>query len=159
VAISDSAAIPSPRGFGEISPPNKAPRPPNLNMKHYKSVDFLSNLNVKPPWRNVKPPRTKLKQPIQDFLSTVLLCCRASVEHCHCVKPASFFIAAAALHANMVSSGFHCESSMFDLTVTRTWCCHCWTYGLSPVVTGEGFGGLIFLKRSSKTPKLKYETL
>jgi len=35
-------------GFGGLSPPNKAPSPQNWNMKHYKSVKFLSNLIVKP---------------------------------------------------------------------------------------------------------------
>jgi len=49
--------VPSPReGFGGLSPPNKAPSPPPVwNMKHYKLVEFLSNLNVKPPCTNVKP--------------------------------------------------------------------------------------------------------
>jgi len=43
-------------------------------MKHYKLVDFLSNLNVKPP-----PARTQshlartLSPPIDDFLATVLM--------------------------------------------------------------------------------------
>jgi len=32
-------------------------------MKHYTSVEFLSNLNVKPPGTIVKPP-------IDDFLAT-----------------------------------------------------------------------------------------
>jgi len=33
-------------------PPNKAPSPPNWNLKYYKSMEFLSNFNVKPPyWR------------------------------------------------------------------------------------------------------------
>jgi len=35
-------------------------------MKHYKLVDVLSNLNVKPTCTNVKPPR-------DDFLVTVLV--------------------------------------------------------------------------------------
>ena len=48
-----------------LDPPNKAPTPPNWNMKDYKSAKFLSNLNV-------KPPRTKLKPPIDDFLATAL---------------------------------------------------------------------------------------
>jgi len=41
-------------------------------MKHYESVEFLSNLNVQPPCTNVKPPRTNVKPPIDDFLATVL---------------------------------------------------------------------------------------
>jgi len=32
-------------------------------MKHYELVEFLSNLNVKPPCANVKPPRTNVKPP------------------------------------------------------------------------------------------------
>jgi len=42
-------------------------------MKHYKSVEFLLNLNVKPHCTNVKPPRTNPKPPTHDFLATVLL--------------------------------------------------------------------------------------
>jgi len=34
-------------------------------MKHYKLVEFLSNLNIKTPVRERKPP-------IDDFLETVL---------------------------------------------------------------------------------------
>jgi len=34
-----------------LAPPNKAPSPSNLNMKHYKLVEILSNFNVKPPTR------------------------------------------------------------------------------------------------------------
>jgi len=36
-------------------------------MKHYKLVEFLSNLNVKPPCTNVKPPRTNVKPPLTTF--------------------------------------------------------------------------------------------
>jgi len=32
-------------------------------MKHYKSVEFLSNLYVKPPCTNKKLPRTNVKPP------------------------------------------------------------------------------------------------
>jgi len=32
-------------------------------MKHYKSVEFLSNLNVKPLLRKCKAPRTNVKPP------------------------------------------------------------------------------------------------
>jgi len=35
-------------------------------MKHYKLVEFLSNLNVKP------PPGTNVKPPVDDFLAMVL---------------------------------------------------------------------------------------
>jgi len=48
-----------------LSPPNKAPSPPNWNIKHYKLVEYFSSLNVKPHYTNVKPP-------IDDFLATVL---------------------------------------------------------------------------------------
>ena len=37
--------------------------PSNWNMKHYKSVEFFSKLNVKPHCTNVKPPRTNVKPP------------------------------------------------------------------------------------------------
>jgi len=41
--------------------------PPNCNVKHYKSVEILSDFqNVKPIWANAKPP-------IEDFLATVLV--------------------------------------------------------------------------------------
>jgi len=30
-----------PGGFGGLIPPNKAPSPPNWNMKHCKSVEFF----------------------------------------------------------------------------------------------------------------------
>jgi len=33
-------------GFARLSPTNKTPSPPNLNMKHYKSVGFLSNFKM-----------------------------------------------------------------------------------------------------------------
>ena len=41
--------------------------PQNLNMKHYKSVEILSNfLNVKSTCANVEPP-------IESFLATILV--------------------------------------------------------------------------------------
>ena len=49
-------SVPSPRGaLVGLAPPNKAPSPPNWNIKHYKFVEFLSNLNVKPPLHERKP--------------------------------------------------------------------------------------------------------
>jgi len=42
-----------------LAPPNKAPCA-SKNMKHHKLVEFLSNLNVKPPRTNVKPPYWRL---------------------------------------------------------------------------------------------------
>ena len=56
--------VPSPRGgFCGLSPPDKAPSPPNWNMKHYESMEFLSIFSVKPPATNAKPPRRNAKSP------------------------------------------------------------------------------------------------
>jgi len=46
-----SYSVTSPRGgFGGLRPPKQSSKPtPNWNMKHNKLVDFLSNLNIKPP--------------------------------------------------------------------------------------------------------------
>ena len=58
------ALVPLPRGvLVGLAPPNKSPSPLNWNLKHYKSVEFLSIFNVKPPCTNVKPPRTSAKSP------------------------------------------------------------------------------------------------
>ena len=43
-----------------LVPSNTAPSLPNWNMKHYKLVEFLSNLNVKPP-----PPGRRQSPPTQ----------------------------------------------------------------------------------------------
>ena len=52
--------VPSPRGdFGGLSS-QKSSNPPNWNNKQCKSVELLSNLNVKPPCTNVKPPYWRL---------------------------------------------------------------------------------------------------
>jgi len=32
-------------GFGGLNPPKRSSKPPNSNMKHYKSVEFLSPLH------------------------------------------------------------------------------------------------------------------
>jgi len=65
-------AVPSLRGgFGGLSPPNKAPSPSNWNMKHYKSVEFFSSLNVKPPLHERKAPSHK-RNALIDFLALVL---------------------------------------------------------------------------------------
>ena len=48
-----------------LVPQTQLQAPPNWNMKHCKLVEFLSNLNVKAPRTNVKPP-------IDNFLATVL---------------------------------------------------------------------------------------
>jgi len=47
-----------------LAPPNKAPSLPKF--KQYKSVEFFSNLKVKPPLHKCKAPL------IDDFLVTVL---------------------------------------------------------------------------------------
>jgi len=54
-------AVPSPRlGFGGLSrPKTKLQASPNRNMKHCKSVEFLSNFGMPNP-------------PIEDFMATVL---------------------------------------------------------------------------------------
>jgi len=48
------------RALVGLSPHTKLQSPPNLNKKHYKLVEFLSNLYVKPPCTNVKPPYWRL---------------------------------------------------------------------------------------------------
>jgi len=58
----DSSTVPSPRGcFWGFAPQIKLQAPQNWNMKHYKSVGFLSIFRVSaPPRRNAKPPYRKL---------------------------------------------------------------------------------------------------
>ena len=57
-------SFPWPRGdLVDLAPPNKALSTPNLNMKHYNLVEFLSNLNVKPPLLGHKAPPHKRKTP------------------------------------------------------------------------------------------------
>ena len=59
--------VPSPRRIFRVrSPPNKAPSPPNWNMKHYKSVEFLSIFRM-----SSHPAQTQ-SPPIENFLATVL---------------------------------------------------------------------------------------
>jgi len=54
-------SVPSPRGgFGGLSLPKQSSKPSNWNTKHYKFVECLSNLNVKPPRTNLKPPYSRL---------------------------------------------------------------------------------------------------
>jgi len=43
-------------GFGGLSPPNKAPRASNWIMKHYKSMEFLSNFQCQTPLHERNPP-------------------------------------------------------------------------------------------------------
>ena len=56
----------SPVATSGLNPPpqTKLQAPQIENMKHYKLVEFLSNLNVNPPCTNVKPS-------VDDFLATV----------------------------------------------------------------------------------------
>ena len=51
-------------GFDGLISPNKDPSTPNWNMKHYKLVEFLSKLNVKPPLHERKAPPHKGKAPL-----------------------------------------------------------------------------------------------
>jgi len=46
-------------GFGGLSPPNKAPSIPNWNMKHYKSVEFLSIFRMSSPSAQTQSPLLK----------------------------------------------------------------------------------------------------
>jgi len=49
---------PSTRGsFGGLSPPNKAPSPPNWDMKHYKSVECFQILECQAIPKKRKAPR------------------------------------------------------------------------------------------------------
>jgi len=52
-------------GFSGLSlSQTKLQASPNWNMKHYKSVEFVT-------FYNVKPPLHKRKTPIENFLATV----------------------------------------------------------------------------------------
>jgi len=57
-------------GFGALSPPNKAPSPSMGNVKHDKSVDFLSNFRMSILLHKRKVPQLK---PIEDLQAMVLL--------------------------------------------------------------------------------------
>ena len=58
---SDPYPVPSPLGaLMGLAPQTKLQVPPNWNMTHYKSVEFLWNLNVKHPRTNVKLPYRRL---------------------------------------------------------------------------------------------------
>ena len=46
--------------FGGLSPPNKAPIPPNWNMRHYESVEFLSIFALTSPPHKRKAPYWKV---------------------------------------------------------------------------------------------------
>ena len=69
-----------------LGAPNKASRPPSWNMKHCKSVEFLSvfRMSSPPPRTTAKPHRRKAKPSIENFLATVLIgspifCLRISI--------------------------------------------------------------------------------
>jgi len=66
--------VPSPRGgFWGRSSPNKAPIPPTWNLKHDKSVEFLSVFRVSgPPAQTQRSPAETQSPPIENFLATVL---------------------------------------------------------------------------------------
>ena len=50
-------------GYWGLNPPNKAPSPPNWNVKHYKSVSSVNFQSVESPCKNPKPPRKNAKRP------------------------------------------------------------------------------------------------
>ena len=54
-------------GVGGLSPPNKAPRPPNWNVKHYNKWSFGWFYNVKAPRTNENPPRRTATPPHQKL--------------------------------------------------------------------------------------------
>jgi len=59
-------------------------------MNHYKLVEVLSNLNVKPPRHEGKAPPRKRKAPLTDeFLATVLYrqCLLSETYQAHCIPP------------------------------------------------------------------------
>jgi len=59
--ICEMISVPSPRGaLVGLAPLNKAPSLPNWNVKHNKSVHFLSNMNVKSPMHKRKAPYSRL---------------------------------------------------------------------------------------------------
>jgi len=56
-------------------------------MKHYKSVEFLSNLNVKPHLHKHKPPRTNVKPVLTTYWRRFwLLCCSYTTISKTCSK-------------------------------------------------------------------------
>jgi len=52
------------RGFWGLTPTNKAPRLPNWNMKHYKSVEILPIFRVSSPPAQAQSPQQKRKAPL-----------------------------------------------------------------------------------------------
>jgi len=66
-----SGAVPSPRGaLVGLVPQTKLQAPTNWNMKHFKLVEFLANLNAKPPIHEHKALLSG--DGIDDFLAAVL---------------------------------------------------------------------------------------
>jgi len=57
--------------FGGLNPRKQNSNPSNWNTKHCKSVEFLSNLNVKHPLHERESLPHKRKVPYNDFLATV----------------------------------------------------------------------------------------
>ena len=79
-----------------LAPTNKAPSPSNWNMKHYKLVEFLSNLNVKPPLHECKAlPRTNVKSPLLTTFWRRL--CPEATSVCFFVLLVNFFTTVADL--------------------------------------------------------------
>jgi len=62
--------VPSPRViFGGLSPPNKAPSPPNWNREQYKSVEFLSIFRMSSHPAQMQSHLQKRKAPLYWTLS------------------------------------------------------------------------------------------
>ena len=60
-----AASVPSPReAFMGLALPNKAPRPPHWNMKHYISAVFLSICGVSSPPVQTQSPPAETQSPL-----------------------------------------------------------------------------------------------
>jgi len=68
--VANLRSVPSPPGEGALvglAPPKQSSKPPNWNMKHYKSEEFLSNFNIMPPLHERKAPPRKRNPPYWRF--------------------------------------------------------------------------------------------
>jgi len=75
-------AVLSPRGsFGGLAPPDKAPSPPNWNMKHYNQLSFCQLFNVKPPRTNPKTPSRTTKPPYWKLSGNRSACMTFELKH------------------------------------------------------------------------------
>ena len=76
-----------------LAPQTKLQAPPNWNIKHYKSVEFLSNLNVKPHLHKRKTPYWRLSGDgswYKAILSSIVLsqqCCKVHFISLTVAKP------------------------------------------------------------------------